>query len=87
MRFEVQDLYYRLQRLANTINLYKTTLLPQVNQSFEAARISYESGQTDFLNWLSSENRLLEVQIMYQRTLADYQVAWAELERIAGVQF
>lgn len=83
-RHEVQDLYFQLQRLAKTISLYKTTLIPLVNQSYEAARISYESGGTDFLNWLSSEERLLEVQIMYKRTIADQKIAWAELERVIG---
>jgi len=83
-RYEVQDLYFQLQRLAKTISLYKTTLIPLVNQSYEAARISYESGDTDFLNWLSTEERLLEIQVMYKRTIADQKIAWAELERAIG---
>ena len=64
--------------------LYKTALIPQTEQAFEATKIGYETGRVDFLNLLDSERILLQTRLAYYKAIADYQKSIAFLERITG---
>lgn len=82
--YEVESLYYKLVSDKDTIDLYKTALIPQTEQAFDAAKIGYESGEVDFLNWLDAEKTLLQTKLTYYKAIADYQIAIALLERVVG---
>jgi len=82
--YEVEDLYFKITTYVDTISLYKNALLPQVEQSFEAARIGYETGKVDFLNWLDSERTLLQTRLAYYQAIADYKKSIAYMERVVG---
>lgn len=82
--YEVEDLYFKVISYKDVISLYKTALIPQTEQSFQAAKIAYESDEVDFLNWLDSEKVLLQTRLAYYRAIADYQKSIAFLERIVG---
>jgi len=84
-KYEIENLYYQIKQLNSSIDLYKTTLIPLANQAFEAAKISFESGRTDFINWLSLRKDLLGIQITYQKLVSDRQISLAKLEQIIGV--
>lgn len=82
--FEVQDMYFKIQAYGDIVTLYETTLIPQARQAFDAARVAYESGKVDFLNWLDAENRLLQTELAFYKSVADYNKSIAFLERIVG---
>jgi cobalt-zinc-cadmium efflux system outer membrane protein len=82
--YEVQDIYFKIVTYKDIVSLYKTALLPQTEQSFEAARASYETGQTDFLNWLDAERMLLATRLAYYKAIVDYSKSIAYLERVVG---
>lgn len=82
--FEVEDLYFKITTYKNIISLYETALLPQTEQSFQAAKTAYETGRVDFLNWLDSEKTLLQTRLAYYKTIVDYQKSIAYLERVVG---
>lgn len=82
--YEVDDLYYQIRSYGDTINLYQTALIPQAEQAFDSARIGYESGAVDFLNWLDSERTLLQTRLSYYRAVVDYQKALANMEKAVG---
>ena len=82
--YEVEDLYYKIVSYRDVIDLYSSALIPQTEQSFEAARIAYEAGQVDFLNWLDSERTLLQTRLSYYKAVVDYQKSIAFLERAVG---
>ncbi|MFH1305759.1 MAG: TolC family protein [Candidatus Omnitrophota bacterium] len=84
VRYEVSDLFYKIITYRNIVNLYKTALIPQTVQSFEAAKTSYETGRVDFLNWLDAERTLLQTRLAYHKAVIDYQKSIAFLERIVG---
>ena len=82
--YEVEDLYFKITAYKDIISLYKTALIPQTEQAFESAKIGYETGQVDFLNWLDSERVLLQTRLAYYKAIVDCQKSIAYLERIVG---
>ena len=47
-------------------------------------RFSYESGKASFLDWISAQRNVRDIEAMAREHLADYQVAVAELEAVVG---
>lgn len=82
--YEVEDLYFKILTYKDIISLYKTALIPQTEQSFQAAKTAYEAAKVDFLNWLDSERVLLQTRLAYYKAIADYQKSIAYLERVVG---
>lgn len=81
---EVKDFYAQLQATGKLAELFRTAYLPQAEQSLKSALSGYESAQTDFLNVLDSVRMLLDFKLDYYRTLIDFAVARADLERAVG---
>jgi outer membrane protein, heavy metal efflux system len=84
--FEVKDLLVRVQSSESTINLYKTGVIPQAEQSLKAARIGYEADRVDFLTLIDSQRILLNSRLLYCRALTDFEQNLANLERAVGIQ-
>lgn len=84
--FEVKDFLVKIQSSESTINLYKTGVIPQAEQSLKAARIGYEADQVDFLALIDSQRILLQARLLYARALADFEQNLANLERVVGMQ-
>jgi len=82
--YEIEDIYFKIESYRDIVSLYKTALIPQTQQLFEAARKGYETGQVDFLNWLDSERALLQTRLAYYKAVVDYQKSIAYLERVIG---
>ncbi|MEE9499779.1 MAG: TolC family protein [Candidatus Omnitrophota bacterium] len=81
---EVEDVYYKITTYKDIVSLYKTALVPQTEQAFDAARLAYETGKVDFLNWLDSERVLLQTRLAYYKAMVDYEKSIAYLERVVG---
>ncbi|MBI2447483.1 MAG: TolC family protein, partial [Candidatus Omnitrophica bacterium] len=71
--FEVKDLLVKIQSSESTVNLYKTGVIPQAEQSLKAARIGYETDRVDFLTLIDSQRILLNSRLLYNRALADFE--------------
>ena len=84
--FEVKDLLVKVQSSESTINLFKTGVIPQAEQSLKAARIGYETDRVDFLTLIDSQRILLNSRLLYSRALADFEQNFANLERAVGMQ-
>ncbi|MBU3911603.1 MAG: TolC family protein [Candidatus Omnitrophica bacterium] len=84
VEYEVDDLYFKINTYKEIVSLYKTALVPQAKQAFEATRTGYETGKVDFLNWLDSERMLLQTRLAYYKAIVDYQKSIAYLERVVG---
>ena len=82
--YETEDIYFKIITYKDVITLYETALIPQSEQAFDAAKISYETGRVDFLNWLESERVLLQTRLAYYKSIVDYQKSIAYLERVIG---
>lgn len=73
-----------VKRSRRLLNLYKTGILPQAKQSLESAMAGYQNDKVDFLTLLNNELSLLNFQLKYYRTLADYHIAIAEIQGETG---
>jgi len=85
--FAVNDAYAQMEKNRDLVALFKTGIIPQAQQSFEASLAAYQVGDIDFLNLLDSLLTLYRYEIDYHRVLADYQRNVAQLEAAAGVTF
>ena len=84
LSYEIEDVYSKIAAYKDIISLYKTALVPQTEQAFEAANTAYETGNVDFLNWLDAERILLQTRLAYYKAIVDYQKSVAYLERVIG---
>jgi len=76
----------KIETFHHHVELFRDKLVPQAQQAFEANRLGYESGKASFLDWITSQRVLRDVEATARMHLTDYQVAVAELEAIIGAQ-
>lgn len=84
--FGVKDFHFRVQTAERLVKLYRDSIIPQAEQSLKAAEIGYQAGQVDFLNLIDSQRVLLDFNLAYYRSVADFGVNISELERVVGVE-
>ncbi len=82
----LRDQLQKIETALHHVELFRDKIVPQAQQSFEANRLSYESGKASFLDWITSQRNLRDLEAMARQHLTDYQVAIAELEAIIGAQ-
>src|SRR5256886_11932917 len=80
----LRDQVAKIETFHHHVELFRDKLVPQALQAFEATRLSYESGKATFLDWISAQRNLRDIEAMGREHLAHYQVAVAELEAVIG---
>jgi outer membrane protein TolC len=80
----IGDLLAQLERRRKLIELYRTGIIPQAEQSLESATIGYQVNKVDFLTLLDNRLTLFNYERELYDSLADYQVKRAQLEAIVG---
>ncbi|TRZ49881.1 TolC family protein [bacterium] len=83
--FEVRSSYARFDAAKKLVQIYETGVLPQAQAALETARRGYETDTLSFLDLLDSERTLREFQMDYFESLANLEIALADLERAVGV--
>ncbi len=66
------------------IDLYKNTLVPQAEQSYEAAVVAYTNGKADFMAVLDAVTTLKNAKLGYYKAKIDYEKAAASVEKAVG---
>jgi outer membrane protein, heavy metal efflux system len=69
------------KRLAD---IYKGALQPQAEATLRSTVIAYENDRTDFLNLLDSQTSVINIDLAYFQTLADFENRFADLELAVG---
>ncbi len=82
--FELRDLFTKVKTAEQLVGVYQRGVLPQAEQSLEAARIGYQTGRVDFLNLIDSERTLLDFQLEYFGALVQFWQSVTQLERTVG---
>src|SRR2546423_898801 len=80
----LRDQLAKIETFHHHVELFGDKLVPQAQKAFEATRLSYESGKATFLDWISAQRNLRDVEAMGREHLAHYQMAIAELEAVIG---
>jgi outer membrane protein, heavy metal efflux system len=81
---QLRDQLAKIETFHHHVELFGDKLVPQAQQAFEATRLSYESGKATFLDWITAQRNLRDIEAMGREHLAHYQVAVAELEAVIG---
>ena len=84
-RFQINDLLAKLRATDQVATLYRTTILPQAEQSLESARVGYRAGKGGFLDLIDAQRAWRGFQLEYFKALVDRQHRLAELEQVVGI--
>jgi outer membrane protein TolC len=82
--FEVKDLQAKIEAAEKMVTLYKTTVIPQAQQTLESARVGYKAAKVEFLTLLDAERAIKDFTLDYYRALTAFEQRLAELERAVG---
>lgn len=82
--FTISDQYAQMKKNRDLMELFRSGIIPQAEQSFEASLAAYQVGDVDFLNLLDSVLTLYRYRIDYHRVLADHERSVAMLEAAVG---
>jgi len=83
--FEIKRAAVQVEAAQRSRELYETTLLPQVELSYQSALRNYQTGTIELLTLLDTERELRATRVEYLRAILDYNKRIAALERVAGV--
>ena len=82
--FEVTDLSAKVEAAKRSVSIYQDGLLPQAQQSFQAAIAAYQTGSVNFITLLDAQRTMRDVRMGYYKALVDYEQGRADLERAVG---
>src|SRR5581483_4417408 len=58
----LRDQLAKIATFHHHVQLFGDKLVPQARQAFEATRLSYESGKATFLDWISAQRTLRDIE-------------------------
>lgn len=82
--YQIQDLLAKVRTTEHVASLYRTTVLPQAEQSVAAARAGYRTGKAGLLDLIEAERSWRDFQLEYYRTLVEREHRLADLEQVVG---
>ncbi|RII30174.1 MAG: TolC family protein [Geobacter sp.] len=80
----IADLLARMEKRQKLVQLYRSGIIPQAEQSLESSIIGYRVNKVDFLTLLDSRVTLFNFERDYYESLAEYQMRLAQLEALVG---
>jgi outer membrane protein, heavy metal efflux system len=82
--FEIRDMSTKAEAAMRSISIYRDGLLPQAEQSFQAAVAAYQTGGVNFMTLLDAQRTIRDVRMGYYKALVDYEQSRGDLERAVG---
>ena len=82
----VRDQLKKIETAAHHYELYSDKILPLARQAVQSNRVAYETSSANFLELITAQRVLQDVESAHVNHLADYQVAVAELDAIVGIE-
>ena len=80
----ILDLVTEAKRSAETVRLYRATILPQARQTLSADQKSYSNGTVEFDRVIQDYRNLLTLEVGYHKSLGDVAVTHTRLQQAAG---
>ena len=84
-RYEVKTYLVHVETSRRLVDLYRTTVLPQAEQSLKVAEAAYQSDRIGFLELLDSQRALVDFELEYYEYIKEYGTNLSALERVVGV--
>jgi cobalt-zinc-cadmium efflux system outer membrane protein len=86
VKSSVSELYFLIQGKKEQLEIYRSKIIPQAQQSLDASIIAYQTGMTDFLMLLDSYRTFVDLKTEYFMVRLEFEQAIARLERAVGYQ-
>lgn len=83
-RREVQQTFLKARKALLAYELFSNTHIPQAEQALRVAEGAYEAGELGFLDLVDTLRRIESVHLEHISAQADFERAYAELERMVG---
>src|SRR4029450_3395480 len=83
-RREVQQTFLKARTALLQYELFSATHVPQAEQALRVSERAYEAGQPGFLDLVDTLRRIESVHLEHISAQADFERAYAELERVVG---
>jgi outer membrane protein, heavy metal efflux system len=83
--YQVKEAYTTAITSEKLANLYGSAIVPQSNLALNSAIANYQVGKIDFLQLIDASMSLLEYQLKYYESMAEFHKALAQLEPLVGV--
>lgn len=82
--YELREQTAALDSARRMVELYRSTILPQSEQSLNVAEAGYRADRVGFLDLLESERALVDSKLEYYEAISDFGSRLAQLERLIG---
>ncbi len=82
--YRLRDAVARLEAQGRQAALLRDAILPQARQALEASRVAYASGLAEFLNVIDHWRRILTLELMLERLVADTHASLASIAEELG---
>jgi outer membrane protein TolC len=83
--FQVQDALVKVQTNQNIVLLYKTTVVPQAEQTLQSTVAAYRTGKTEFLMVIDAYRMLLKSRLDQYMAVMNFMSSQAQLEQAVGL--
>lgn len=84
--YAINDSLAQMERRRKLVELYRSGIIPQAEQSLESALIGYRVGKVDFLTLLDGRVSLFNYERELYESKAEYMMALARLEAAVGME-
>lgn len=81
---QIQEARVQAQAAQRMAHLYHDELRPQAQATLESSVIAYENDKTDFLDLLDSQMTLIDIDLAWLQSVADFDARMADLELATG---
>lgn len=81
---QIQEARVQAQAAQRMAHLYHDALRPQAEATLESSVIAYENDKTDFLDLLDSQMTLIDIDLAWLQSVADFDARMADLELATG---
>jgi len=82
---QIQEALVEARAAQKLANIYLQSLKPQAEATLHSTVIAYENNRTEFLDLLDSQMTVIDLDLAYFQSLADFEARLADLELTVGV--
>ena len=81
---QIQEALAQVRASKRLADVYQNALKPQAEATLRSTLIAYENNHTDFLNLLDSQSAVIDIDLAYYQSLADFETRFSDLELAVG---
>lgn len=81
---DLQKAMSEVRDAARRAKLHRDTLLPQAETVYTSGLGAYQVGRSSLASVILAQRELIDIQLAFDRALADHALAWARLEEVVG---